>query len=138
VAIIDFILERVDEEETLAHRALDDRGVADRWESGSYAEHYDRWNPWRVQSACIVKRLLVRAHANNGPTIHRRPGHPQQLLAATCRTCRDADGQPSIWPCYSLRVLASEWSHHPDYRSEWRPQSLKSGAARSSSDLHER
>jgi len=130
VAITDFILARVAEEERLALRALDDRDVADQWDPGSDAEHNARWSPWRVQSACVVRRLLVRAHANSGPTVDSRPGNPSQLLAATCRTCRDGYGQPSIWPCYSLRVLASEWAHHPDYCSEWKPQPVSAGAGK--------
>lgn len=121
MAITGFILARVAEEEAAAHKVLDGPSASGRGDSGSEGEHYDMWNPWRVQSACIVRRLLVRAHRNAGPTVHRVPGEPPQLLASTCRTCHDADGQPTVWPCYTLRVLASEWSHHPDYRSEWRP-----------------
>src|SRR3954452_10759584 len=117
MAIVDFILSRVGEEEVLAHRALIGRGMDDSWASGSEAAHYDTWSPWRVESACIATRLLVRAHRNVGPTLHSTNGAESELLAATCRTCRDGDGQPALWPCYTLRVLAAEWSRHPDYRS---------------------
>ena len=122
MAISDFILARVEEEEALAHEALDARGPHADWDTRA-DEHVNRWNPWRVQSACIVRRLLVRAHRNTGPIVVRVPGLEPQLLAATCRTCRDEHDQPAVWPCYTLRVLATEWSHHPDYREEWRPQS---------------
>lgn len=124
MAITDFILARVGEEEVLARRALEGRSLDDSWASGSEAEHYDTWSPWRVESGCIATRLLVNAHRNVGPTLHHANGADPELLAATCRTCRDDDGHAAVWPCYTLRVLAAEWSHHPDYRSEWRPGKL--------------
>lgn len=125
MAIVDFILARVSEEEELAQRALESRAMDDSWMSGSEAKHYDTWSPWRVESGCIATRLLVRAHRNVGPTLHQANGGDPELLAATCLTCRGDDGNPAVWPCYSLRVLAAEWANHPDYRSEWRPGKLK-------------
>jgi hypothetical protein len=121
MGITDFILARISEEELLADRALAGRGVGDSWASGSEADHYDTWTPWRVQSSCIATRLLVRAHLNVGPTLHHVNGADPELLASTCRSCRDDNGHPAAWPCYTVRVLAAEWSHHPDYRPEWRP-----------------
>lgn len=125
MTITDFILARVAEEETLAHEALDARAVDHPWDSSPDGEHFNRWNPWRVQSACIARRLLVRAHRNTGPVVLRVPGRQTELLAATCLTCHDTDGQPAPWPCYTLRILAAEWAQHPDYRQEWRPQTLR-------------
>lgn len=121
MAISDFILARIAEDEALAGRAIDGRSVADQWDSESDGEHFNQWNPWRVQSACITRRLIVRAHMNTGPAYAGNPRPDQKFVAGTCRTCRDERGQPAAWPCYTLRVLASEWSHHPDYRNEWRP-----------------
>lgn len=119
MAISDFILARVAEEEALAHAALDGRPADDPWRSSSDADHFNRWSPWRVQSACLAHRLIVRAHRNAGPKVLRVPGAALEVAAATCETCRDPDGQPAQWPCYTLRVLAAEWADHPDYRREW-------------------
>jgi hypothetical protein len=125
MVIVDFILARVAEEERLVHQALDGPDTRDPWESDVESAHYLYWNPWRVQTACLTRRLLVKAHRNTGPVIVPQPrGHPD-LVAATCETCRDRAGHPAPWPCYTLRVLASEWAHHPDYRNDWRPQRLR-------------
>lgn len=120
MAISDFILARVAEEEALAHAALDGRPADDPWRSRSDAEHFNRWSPWRVQSACLARRLIVRAHRDAGPRVVRAPGASLEVVQATCETCRDPDGQPAHWPCYTLRVLAAEWADHPDFRREWR------------------
>lgn len=128
--ISDFILARVAEEEDAAHAALDGRSPGDRWESQTDAEHFQHWNPWRVQSACLVRRLIVRAHRNTGPAVRTLPDGTPHRTPPTCQTCRDAVGEPAPWPCYTLRVLASEWSDHPDYRDEWQPSRLGVGARR--------
>jgi hypothetical protein len=129
MTISDFILARVTEEEDLAHAALDGREPDDRWDSPSDGEHFNRWNPWRVQSACLVRRQIVRAHADAGPQVVRVPGATLELRGAVCSTCRDEQGQPAAWPCYTMRVLASEWADHPDYRHDWRPGSFRRPAA---------
>jgi hypothetical protein len=120
MAISDFILARVAEEESLAHAALEGRPDDDAWSSPSDADHFNRWNPWRVQSACLARRLIVRGHRDAGPKVVRVPGARLEIVRATCETCRDPDGRPAQWPCYTLRVLASEWADHPDFRPEWR------------------
>jgi hypothetical protein len=135
MAISDFILARVTEEENLAHAAIDGRPLDDRWSSPSDGDHFNRWNPWRVQSACLVRRLLVRAHANAGPHVVRVPGAKLELVGAVCATCRDESGQPAAWPCYTLRLLASEWADHPDYRHAWRPGQFKRPAVRANGSL---
>ena len=122
MAIAEFILARVGEEEEVAHALLDDEPAGGAWDSPAAADHVAWWNPWRVQSACLARRLIVRAHGHTGPQVVRAPGAVPELVPATCETCRDADGQPATWPCYTLTVLASEWADHPDYRHEWRPR----------------
>jgi hypothetical protein len=124
LTISDFILARVSEEEALAHAALDHLGPEFNWEAASVGEHFDRWNPWRVESACIGRRLLVKAHRTSGPVLTHLPGKDQVLYAATCATCGRSSEHPAPWPCYTLRVLALDWANHPDYRAEWRPVPL--------------
>lgn len=124
LTISDFILARVSEEEALAHAALDHLGPELNWDATSVGEHFDRWNPWRVESACIGRRLLVKAHRNAGPAVTQLPGKDHELHSATCATCGRSGQHPTPWPCYTLRVLALEWANHPDYRAEWRPWSL--------------
>jgi len=129
MGISDFILARVAEEEEAAHAALDGRPPAERWQPPG-GDHVEPWNPWRVQSACLVRRLIVRAHRNTGPAMRVLADGTPHMTPPTCRTCRDAVGEPAAWPCYTLRVLASEWAHHPDYRDEWQPTRLSSARRR--------
>lgn len=119
--IVDFILARIAEDEAAAHRALERSSPIHRRDPGADAQHSARWSPWRVESACIAKRLLMRAHKDDGPTVRRRHGHLPEVLAATCRTCHDEDGKRAAWPCYTLRAIATEWADHPDYRDDWTP-----------------
>jgi len=125
MAIVDFILARVAEEEQLAHAALDGHNPSGSWNGEFKGAHSKHWSPWRVDTACITRRLIVNAHRNTGPVIVPQPGGHPDLVAATCETCRDRSGHPTPWPCYTLRVLASEWADHPDYRNEWRPRRLR-------------
>lgn len=123
LTITDFILARVREEEELAHAALDHLGPELNWDAASVGEHFDRWNPWRVESACIGRRLLLKAHRDAGPALVDLPGKAHELLTATCATCGRSSERPEPWPCYTIRVLALEWANHPDYWTEWRPVS---------------
>jgi len=129
MGISDFILARVAEEEDAAHAVLDGRPPADRWQPPA-GDHVEPWNPWRVQSACLVRRLIVRAHHNTGPAVRTLADGTPHMTQPTCRTCRDAVGEPAAWPCYTMRVLASEWAHHPDYREEWQPMRLPAARRR--------
>lgn len=111
--IVEFILDRIAEEEALAERALDHMppvGLSDGepLEAVSpIAEFVGHWNPWRVLSMCVLRRHVVMLHR---PLL-------DQSDRMRCSTCHDP-GSDS-WPCASMAILANEWVEHPDFRPEW-------------------
>lgn len=128
----EFLLERILEEETLAQAAIDMHPPTHDWELGDDADgaHFGHWNPWRVLSSCVAKRLVIAAHRDVGAGVDRRADPDHVLKAHACSTCGQYDEYAIEWPCYTLRVLALEWVDHPSYRQEWRPQRLSSGVGR--------
>jgi hypothetical protein len=128
----EFLLARIVEEETLAQRAIDAHGTGHRWGEANLADgpQFMQWNPWRVLSGCVAKRLIIAAHRDVGPGLDRRAEPDRALKAHACSTCGQYDEYAIDWPCYTLRVLALDWVEHPDYRNEWRPQRLSSGVGR--------
>jgi hypothetical protein len=128
----DFLLARILEEETLAQAAIDAHPEEHPWTMTADAdgEHFARWNPWRVLSSCVAKRLILAAHRDVGPGLDRRAEPDRTLKAHACSTCGQYDEYAIDWPCYTLRVLALDWVEHPEYRVEWRPQRLSAGVGR--------
>lgn len=86
------------------------------------ATHIARHDPVRVLRGVAAKRAILDAHLKN-PTGTGFTGH------YNCRTCIDPDTRDDYpeawasvrWPCQTLRALASEWSDHAAYRTEWTP-----------------
>ncbi len=128
----DFLLERILEEETLAQAAIDAHATDHNWDDAEDADgaHLGRWNPWRVLSTCVAKRLIIAAHRDVGAGVDRRADPERMVKAHACSTCGQYDEYAIEWPCYTLRVLALDWVDHPSYRQEWRPQRLSSGVGR--------
>lgn len=128
----EFLLDRIAEDEALAQAAIDGHGPGHRWDSDDSVDgpHFAHWNPWRVLSGCVSKRLIIAAHRDVGPGLDRRAGPDRALKAHACSTCGQFDEFAIDWPCYTLRVLALDWVDHPHYRNEWRPQRLSSGVGR--------
>lgn len=128
----EFLLARILEEESLAQEAIDAHDPGYRWEASDDADgaHAAHWNPWRVLSSCVAKRLVIAAHRDVGAGLDRRAEADRALKAHACSTCGQYDEYAIEWPCYTLRVLALEWVDHPSYRQDWRPQRLSSGVGR--------
>lgn len=129
----EFLLERILEEETLAQAAIDAHPPGYRWEAEDDdpdKAHLAHWNPWRVLSGCVAKRLIIAAHRDVGPGVDSRAEPDRSLKPHACSTCGQYDEYAIAWPCYTLRVLALDWVDHPAYRQQWRPQRLSSGVGR--------
>jgi hypothetical protein len=128
----EFLLERIVEEEELAQLAIDAHAPGHRWPEPDNPDshHFVHWNPWRVLSGCVAKRLIIAAHRDVGAGLDRRADPDRALKAHACSTCGQYDEYAIDWPCYTLRVLALDWVEHPAYRHEWRPQRLSSGVGR--------
>jgi hypothetical protein len=128
----EFLLERIHEEEALAQAAIDAHPTGHVWKPAEDADgaHFAHWDPWRVLSGCVAKRLIIAAHRDVGAGLDRRADPDRALKAHACSTCGQYDEYAIEWPCYTLRVLALDWVDHPAYRPEWRPQRLSSGVGR--------
>jgi hypothetical protein len=123
-ALREFLMARIDEDEDLAQRAVDAHGPGHRWRGvGDPAgdPHIEHWNPWRVLSGCVTKRLIMAAHRDAGPGVDGDAAPEDALKDRVCATCSEHDGTATAWPCYTLRVLALDYVDHPDYEWEWRP-----------------
>lgn len=87
--------------------------------------HVTRHDPARVLRGVEAKRRILAAH---GPTTPAIVGGTLDYpdAAKLCGTCGPGDDwqaeqQPyGHVPCYTVRLLAIEWSDHSDYREEWR------------------
>lgn len=91
--------------------------IADgRWE----VQHVVRHDPARVLRGVEAKRQLVDMHAPDGlvdlVSLYSWCTHCGRPLNVN-EPCADLDP----WPCRHIRLVASEWSDHPDYRAEWKP-----------------
>jgi len=80
--------------------------------------HIARHDPARVLAEVAAKRAIVGLHemVDHGLTY---PGAP-----AACDRCQTVDGSTptrirGVWPCPTLRALASVYADHEDYHAEW-------------------
>jgi hypothetical protein len=119
LTLADFLLARVAEDEASADEL--------HWDACEH--HYGReiggfpcdcWYPERVRRECDAKRRIVELHA----PVEVYRGRP--LVCTVCVQVDDGGdyviGAPGdVWPCTTLRALASVFADHPDYREEWRP-----------------
>jgi hypothetical protein len=130
----EFLLERIQEEETMAQSAIDAHHMHHDWAAfasvDTEAAHVARWNPWRVLTTCVGRRLLIAAHRDAGAGVDRRADVDRMVKEHVCATCGQYDEYAIEWPCYTLKVLALDWVDHPAYRQEWRPRRLSSGVGR--------
>jgi len=102
MTLVDFLLQRIAEDEAVAERASSHNGGA------TFAK--DNYGcllvqPARVLAECAAKRQIVALH--------------QRYLVALNQESRDADRRCSLEPV--VRLLALPYADHPDYREEWRP-----------------
>lgn len=89
--IIDFLMARIDEDETTARESID-HGDAEAYVS----PHHARWWPARVLAECDAKRAMVAELARLSSEEH----------ADITRLAK---------------LLVLPYADHPDYREEWRP-----------------
>lgn len=125
--IREFLSARIGEEELLAQSAIDTHDSGDPWDYQDLpgdGAHITHWSPYRVMNTCIVKRLMVSAHRE----VLRGTDDDGNRLVRPIQECvlcgLRPDGQ-GVWPCYTLRVLALDYTNHVDYRPEWRPPALR-------------
>ncbi|MCU1532409.1 MAG: hypothetical protein JWO49_1980 [Arthrobacter sp.] len=101
--IVEFLSERIKEDEAAARRLLSDRSLS---ESG-------KWYEWRLLRECEAKRRLL------GITEAAR-----QAALATMVSSAAGEIQwiPEVieWTTLSLNALALPYSDHPDFQDAWK------------------
>lgn len=112
--LTEFLLDRIEEDEAVAKRALD--RVARSWggweefaDFGVSAEssaHVLRHPPERIVAECEAKRGIVEAHV----WVDYGDG--------TTTDCEDCWQRP---PCNTLRLLSLPYGGHPEYQEAWKP-----------------
>jgi hypothetical protein len=107
--VVEFILERIEEDEKCAMEAIDRHPIGHAWAADSDdAEYFSRWNPWRTLNVCLIRRRVLSVHkpvANRGGDVG-------------CAACDPGAGSVS-WPCETMRLLALDWVEHPDFDDRW-------------------
>ena len=128
--LVDFLRARLEDEEQAARAAM--WAGDERWSSYEFQHASDTWN---VDDSYDEGVALVRAHAADSQAVARHIAlhDPVRVLAdlAAKRAVIDLhvaeDGQHPDFcghdrhelPCPTLRLLASVYADHPDYRKEW-------------------
>jgi hypothetical protein len=109
-SLVEFVLARIAEDEMVATRAIDHHPIGHHWDErdSEDAEHFARWNPWRILNLCTIRRRILSAHKSvTAPT-----GEVE------CAACHGRTGQAN-WPCDTIRLLVLDWVEHPDFREYW-------------------
>ena len=109
----------VDGENVTPHPSTGNSYVAcGPWESslGPVGEHIAQHDPARALAAAAAHRVIVDQHTPE--TVDEG----WNLTVTYCRTCRyDSGLDRDVFPCRTLRALASTWSGHLDFDPEWAP-----------------
>ena len=105
--LAEFLLARIADDEGDAHSGV--------WHGGQSK------CAGRVLAECEAKRRIVQDHRAIDLTV-RFPG-----TTPRCNRCRNLEASETdrhmfaAFPCQTVRLLASIYADHPDYREEWRP-----------------
>ncbi|HET6269655.1 MAG TPA: DUF6221 family protein [Arthrobacter sp.] len=101
--IVEFLSQRIKEDEAAAQRLLSDRSVS---ESG-------KWYEWRLLRECEAKRRLL------GITESARQAALATMISSAAR---DLPWIPEVieWTTLSLNALALPYSDHPDFQDAWK------------------
>lgn len=114
--IIEFLKARLDDEDYVVALVRDGRR---EW------DHIARHDPSRVLASVAANRTLVAMHEpSEYDHYDRLDSETKQWVESpycgtcdVCRSCFPDEDRP--WPCDTLKLLASVYASHPDYRTEW-------------------
>ena len=86
------------------------------------AAHIARHDPARVLREVAAKRAILELHKVETHYVESRDDdyRPIKVPDVECHVCgwaSDVDGSG----CETLRIVASVYRDHPDYRAEWKP-----------------
>lgn len=132
MTLVEFLMERIAEDEAVARAAIADDGGATEGFANQYAALIEPPSgvgiaqggfgeaaarmittyavPARVLAECEAKRRIVELHT------------PEPFADAQDEMfCRHDQRTAGVWPCDTMRLLSSVYADHPDYDEAWRP-----------------
>lgn len=118
MTITEFLLARIAEDESGARLTS---GIPEALSSQAMPTVAD-WvetSAARVLAECEAKRRIVDLHHPWGFEYSGGEGCDRCVSPDDYTTAKLPD--PERFPCQTLRLLASVYAGHPDYRQEWRP-----------------
>jgi hypothetical protein len=121
-----FLRARIAEDEAVLNLArdlsIDPPCVPGLW---SGPGHHPVMSTARLAAECEAKRRILEIHGSQVQVIRwvdeDRNADDAARGHTWCTECGNVDDWPVAWPCDTLRVLATVYADHPDYRPEWRP-----------------
>lgn len=123
--IVAFLTARLDEDEQVAQMASPDNRYFDLL--GGSDEEYaylTRFSTARVLADVEVKRRIVQ-ELHGSEVHHIDNNYPVSTdTRYVCSSCGDqgVESEEGVaYPCLTLRLLASLYAGHPDYRPQWSP-----------------
>jgi hypothetical protein len=105
-------------------------------------EYLEHFRPPRLLAECDTTRKVIGLHFHTGSLRDPRADAPTyDYKVDICNECRsewpfgklpsgewghldvwtDELGNPTMWPCMTLRLIALPYTDRPGYREEWRP-----------------
>lgn len=87
------------------------------FEDASVGAHIVRHDPARVLREVEAKRHILIEHE----TRNRGEGHDGRPRCHVCTAIANGQARRFAAPCPTLRMVASIYSDHPDYREDWKP-----------------
>jgi hypothetical protein len=86
-------------------------------------------DPARSRRETAIKRAILALHERIPAADHTRGDR--------CRTCHSEVPESGVWPCPTLRLLASVYADHPDYQPDWGPEAMSGTFADTSGPVAE-
>ena len=97
---------------------FEDPRVASPLPQFRHAAHHD---PARVLRDVAARRRLLALHEPSRNVGRDSDPDDPATYVDCCGWCQSTVVKPGDWPCETLRLLASVYADHPDYREDWRP-----------------
>ncbi len=115
--LVEFLVARYAEEENAAHEILDRRGAA--FIVTMFAKNSEIPDKFarRVLAEVAAKRRIIDEHPITTGWDGDGCDRPICLTCSTTDQSGGLDGDP--YPCRTLRLLASPYADHENYRAEW-------------------
>jgi Family of unknown function (DUF6221) len=68
-----------------------------------------------------AREQVARCEAELAILDEHQPASVPQMAWRGCGTCKDPSGWPAMFPCRTVRLLASGYRNRPGYREAWKP-----------------